>query len=309
MKHRVGEDPIILAWLAQRMDGWISMPRKEGQRSTGKEQTWRLVTMVSNTRQTLLNRHRERERKELARAIEMRLVEVFSTLTSVGCLSELRSDWLFARKSVFLLLLSVHFLADLHWSIVENRSVGNVINILQSVKKKSLPRMKVIVRSAFLARFCDLDFLRFEDFWLWTNSFTLDFVDIEPRFAVGVVPTPSVATDGRLWPSVAGPFFSGSADQLNWSLESSWVITHWSFVFGDDGNDVWVIKLSNVTFETIRLLIANECASWTNVSELSFFSNGPRSEFFDSPLFFRWSDLQERKDRKTERQVLFTRRT
>ena len=60
------------------------------------------------------------------------------------------------------------------------------------------PRMNVIVRRAFRARFCDLDFLRLFDFWLCNNSRRLDFAEFVPT---GIIPVVlSVCTETR-------PFF------------------------------------------------------------------------------------------------------
>ena len=47
---------------------------------------------------------------------------------------------------------------------LSGHSLGNVSDIVSRPTAGNLPRMKVMVRNAFLARFCDLDFLRLDDF-------------------------------------------------------------------------------------------------------------------------------------------------
>ncbi len=118
-----------------------------------------------------------------------------------------------------------------------------------------IPRINVIVLKAFRARFCDLDFRWFGAFWFRTSSLTLDLADVDPLVIV-----PSLVNGKRpflfsliSWMGSGGKI-AGGTGLFKRPLRSICAITDWSFVFGDDGTEFWVIRLSNVTFDDARFV-------------------------------------------------------
>lgn len=142
----------------------------------------------------------------------------------------------------------------------------------QSKRMPDIPRMKVIVRRAFRARFWYFDFLRLVVLWFCKSSRRLDLAELVP---VVTEPVPSFGTDIRPFSFCSGVIFFGQFDR---SLISICAITHWSFVFGNDILEFCVTKLSKVTFDAIRLFNGDKPVSCKNVSEWCFFRIGQSSD-------------------------------
>ncbi len=115
--------------------------------------------------------------------------------------------------------------------------------------------MNVIVLRAFRARFCDFDFRWLGALVFRTSSLTLDLADVDPLVIV-----PSLVKGIRpfLVSLISGMDsrgkIIGGIGLLKRPLRSICAITDWSFVFGDDGTEFWVIILSNVTFDDTRFV-------------------------------------------------------
>lgn len=155
-------------------------------------------------------------------------------------------------------------------------------------ENRNEPRMKVIVRNAFRARFWLFDFLLVAEFCIWTKSLRLDFFDelfsVEFRFV-------GFGRDARfLIVSLRFSLGARSADQRTLSLKSICAMTDWSFVLGEGQIELCVIKLSKVTLDVIRWRFV-ESRSVVKLSEFSFLRIEQSSFCFDR----RFSALKREK--------------